>query len=893
MNPLPPHPLAAPAPAAARGMRRPAARRDPRRQGIVAVLAMMFLLIFGSLAAAMAIVSQGNLRTADSHLKINRAMAAAEAGMDIMTYRLDQVTQGDPDDLDNFPGVYTPRGLIDDTSGYELWAGDGTPDNPGIAQLMVEAMTGAQHLHYVEMPGSPRIDTTLGSHRSGKLIRQLVIPAIKVGNQGQAFTATMTPHDLPDNMQPSSSGYDDPFYDRLPYGPPGGDRNSADQELRDQYERDMRVKREAGIDFIVAETVGHNSFHDLPERPLDARFIRVRVTAYDGDLKNLDADPEVVSNNRVYRSISMDFKLGKTIPYAVLSRSRVMIGRNVSIRGNVGSRFTETDKKNGHPVQIQSDFLGLNSALDAEISPISADYPSGGAFHQDLKALDTNDDNRLDINNPTEIAGWPGGEAGARADDADGDGYINEFDLFLLAFDNAPIDGRVTLNEFTNAADLVNEATAVQLFELMDTAGEPQREGWDDGYVDSEDLYSKIRGRISLTATTDQWDTGLTVWGVDPDGPPTDTPNYKDYFQGAVRPDYGDPALTTQDVELERHTFDQHSFDTKSFYDLADGDVIDGANDSGGARSGMTASFTQATPDDAATLEKVPYGAAYGYDYYARPIYVNKVFENARIEVGTNALFVNCRFRGVTYIMVDTRNGDPDFNYTGMLESSGKLKHFDRDADVGGTEVYDTKPFGNNLRFDGCTFEGPIVSGDQNGDQPEQFTHVRNKVTFTGQTKFDFANGTTEAEQELYERSSLLLPHMSVEMGSFNDGATATTDEDGAVTGVTTAETLELSGAVVAGLIDMRGHISLRGTLITTFEPVSGESPVNGNTAPNFNTTLGYFSAGQGDLEADLPTEGGLGKISLVYDPTLALPDGINGPVELRPLTQTYAESGR
>ncbi len=34
-------------------------------RGAAAVLAMMFLMIFGSLAAAMAIVSQGNLSTAD------------------------------------------------------------------------------------------------------------------------------------------------------------------------------------------------------------------------------------------------------------------------------------------------------------------------------------------------------------------------------------------------------------------------------------------------------------------------------------------------------------------------------------------------------------------------------------------------------------------------------------------------------------------------------------------------------------------------------------------------------------------------------------------------------------------------------------------------------------
>ena len=41
----------------------------------------MFLVIFGSLAAAMAVVAQGNLRTADSALRVSRATSAAETGL--------------------------------------------------------------------------------------------------------------------------------------------------------------------------------------------------------------------------------------------------------------------------------------------------------------------------------------------------------------------------------------------------------------------------------------------------------------------------------------------------------------------------------------------------------------------------------------------------------------------------------------------------------------------------------------------------------------------------------------------------------------------------------------------------------------------------------------------
>ncbi len=63
-------------------------RPSVRRRGVSSVLAMMFLVIFGSLAAAMAVVAQGNLRTADSAIKVSRAMSAAETGLVFATRRL-------------------------------------------------------------------------------------------------------------------------------------------------------------------------------------------------------------------------------------------------------------------------------------------------------------------------------------------------------------------------------------------------------------------------------------------------------------------------------------------------------------------------------------------------------------------------------------------------------------------------------------------------------------------------------------------------------------------------------------------------------------------------------------------------------------------------------------
>jgi hypothetical protein len=106
------------------------------------------------------------------------------------------------------------------------------------------------------------------------------------------------------------------------------------------------------------------------------------------------------------------------------------------------------------------------------------------------------------------------------------------------------------------------------------------------------------------------------------------------------------------------------------------------------------------------------------------------------------------------------------------------------------------------------------------------------------------------------------------------------------------SEVIKLSGTIVAGLIDMRGQVEIDGQLLTTFEPQSNTGPVIGETSPQFNTTLGYFSAAEGDLETELP-ENGLGVIKVRYNKDLPLPDGILGPVETIPLWGTYFEGGK
>jgi len=730
--------------------------RRVREQGVGAILAMMFLVIFSSLAAAMAIVAQGNLTTADSSLKINRSLAAAETGMRFLIYRINQVTQGDTSA--GTPGIKIREGEIDPALADTLW----TEVRTQLRDLL------AADFQY-QQGNTPYIDGN-----------KLILPEIPVGPGQPSFSAVFEPHPL------AGENYDDAVYQRPPYSemdPPVSNLN-----------------------------------------PLGPQWIRITVTAGDGPV-----------GSRIFRSVTMDFQLEKKIRFALLSKSRIMIGRNVMIEGPVGSTFIETHLENGHPIQMESDFRGLDAALDANLD----------LFKNTLITNDADGDNRINLASATETDGL----TDPAQYDYDQDGYIDDFDFFMAQYDTNA-DLKVSLAEIDPSGSEIDHQ---QLLRLIDTFGNPNREGYNDGFIDEYDRYAKVRGEVYIAATKESWEDGA----ADPDGPGGADGAYQDYFQGPIHPDFGEDPLTFNADTDKIHEFEPSDFNVASFRAMANNNFASQA----GAPSGTV-------------TEAVPYGAAYPYEYYERPVYENITFDNVLIPRGTNALFRNCTFIGVTFIDTATDNSDPNFNYAGMQEADGTLKHPDRTAMVDGVEVADTKTVSNNIRFDDCTFNGSIVT-----ESPDEYTHVRNKLSFTGTTRFILDSPLTSSEKELFRRSTLLAPHFSIEMGTF-------------IAPDDIQETVEMSGTIVAGLIDMRGQVKIIGTLLTTFEPVSNTGPVLGETSPQFNTTLGYFAKASGDLESELPANG-IGVIQVRYDPTLPLPDGILGHIDLTPNFATYREGGQ
>ncbi len=743
-----------------------------RQRGVAAILSMMFLVILASLAAAMAIVSQGNIATADSHIRINRALAAAETGMEFIIFRLRQATLR----------VTTTDGLVDASNAENLW--DQIRD-----ELLFEFS--AEEHNDVDESGNPAGEPSV---IDGSILH---VGPIRLGEGEPKFRVTFTPHPDLENED-----YDAPYYQRPPY-------DSMDPPVSSS-------------------------------NPLDLTWIRVRVEAWDGP-----QDREIV------RSIQMDFRIEKKIRYALLSSSRVMIGRNVMIDGSIGSRFTEVHLENGHPIQMVSDFRGLNSSLDTDLNVLI----------NTLALNDKNGDNRLNLEHESEVDGIDNPEAL----DRNSDGYIDDYDFFLKHFD-ANADTILTPIELDTATNV----HAAQLLELIDTFGDPTRPGYNDGVIDNDDRYTKIRGEIVLTANQQDWLDGAA------------NDQYQDYLQGPVIAEHDKAPLTFNATDKEIQTFGPGDFDVSSFRSMATGDLSNQATTQFGAHD-PTDPASPNMDTSGAWREEVPYGSAHPYDYYDRPVYENMTFENVTIPKGTNALFKNCTFKGVTFVETTTGNADADYNFAGVTEADGTLKfpdlHAVVDLGAGPIAINDTKSISNNVRFDGCTFEGNIVS-----DTTERYTHIRNKITFTGRTQFkietsEYLNQSSNDHlKQAAQRSTILAPHYSVEMGSFTDPTSTT-------------ETVNLSGTIVAGVIDIRGQAKLRGTILTTFEPISFEAPVIGETSPQFNTTLGYFPSGDGDLEAELPSTG-VGVIQIVYDPTLALPDGIVGAVDLTPLVASYFEGG-
>lgn len=991
-----------------------------QRRGVASVLAMMFLVLFGSLVAAMAITSRSNIRTASTHLEVMQAMSAADTGMAIAERRLAESAER----------FIVANSTITAEFVDGLWKGN--LDDFG--QVMVAA--------------SP---SSVGDDPAG------------------LAEALVNFHMLDTNIITR---------DALDLSEPGILEAWPDADLT-VYQADWWV-----ITPIIAL---QEQIEDSPPPPAyqvvyaplaDGETIRVISIGYDF----------VDGRGPMTRTITRDFRMTKSIDHAIISPSRIMIGKNVQIVGDMGARYDDLDFANGDPLVTRSDFRGLDAGLDARLDELFAILRN--------PALDVDGDNRLRIGHPVEGGAIPGDEINPDAFlDATGDGYVDEFDVFINFFDRAPRDNRIHIaTEFVNDnGDVIDPDLALLidgsnpdrnrngkfgfldynnngLFEpeaspsetLIDWIWVPQSDGtmsrayldgelgYLDGYIDDMDRYVKIDGKLIFRVGQGEW---ASTQG---------NPNTR--IEGAIRPQSAAESAKNFEADDEQLPLVNASSFTSTgsaLLDAADGEsfwvqvqanlALAGKNATLESLHGPTMNYIEASevgstytddegierpmpryqrvdmdingdgrPDnwETAYYEPMPMDSPNVADWYYRPVFDGMVFRNVVIPKGLNALFRDCVFSGVTRVETHTDNSGvfegsagniyAAWSMYGQMEydstigrpvpkrprylfgddpdeydpSSGcvncppleedvlpeealppmamlymaldPLDKADIPADQVGSysaedysslpdpliirtnvwngtayeerlvRVHDSKMYSNNVRFHNCQVVGSIVS-----DTPQEYTHIRNKIQFTGSTRFMTEHPTEQAwnpdEEDLNQilRSSMMLPNFSVDVGTFNSPA----EQD-----------VKLQGAVIAGVLDIRGNAEVDGSLILTFKPTHGEGPLVdlygspiGNPA-GFNTSIGYFGPSDGDFEsidpntlpmhegqrivgwdlngdgfADLgPSEtptsaqiaagavalpfNGYGKIRIKFNPDMQLPDGILLPMRVRPVAESYRE---
>ena len=164
----------------------------------------------------------------------------------------------------------------------------------------------------------------------------------------------------------------------------------------------------------------------------------------------------------------------------------------------------------------------------------------------------------------------------------------------------------------------------------------------------------------------------------------------------------------------------------------------------------------------------------------------------------------------------------------------------------------------NNVRFENCSFHGPIVTSVPNSFTSE--TWKKNVLYFTGNCTF---NNTTDM-QDL----AILAPNYNVNIGN-----TKTLTEGESV----------LTGLIVGGVVDIRGNVEVNGTIISMYDP----DPEDGFRDA---TNVGY--SGESSEASYLPVPDGdaTGTILISPDPDRMIPTGMSSRILVLRDGDSYVE---
>jgi hypothetical protein len=672
-----------------------------RRRGVVSVLAMMFLVMFASLGIALAVVSQGNLRTAETHLTASTAVAAAETGMELAKSRLTAAVSR----------FQIDRGQVTSDLGAKLWSGSWSSPGDGVVSvrppqgyLDTFAPTGIVHV----LMNIHSADQNTVTHADGVNQPGLYSPPSTSVRADEASSNWVRTPTLSVSVAAAGAPTMPPSF-RIWYIP-----------LNDGTRVRVRV---TGYGSVSAS---------------GSSYVAPSAAPAEGSAEGGTPAAPTVAFRPLERTIEQDFQIVKRPKYAVTGGNRIMLGRGAVITGDIGSTYTQfTDQlgnalANADPVVLQSDFYGLDTALDAKLND----------FFAGVKQYDVDMDGRLRPAHATESRGLPSNTKDYNADgvpdrafdDVTGDGYVDDFDIFLKHFDRDN-DGRVTLStrltngtpaagrsaEFTSDDDLAllidarnPDRNRNAIFGYVDAnannkwdAGETILDsitlpdgtgvlldvqgGWRDGVIDRKDQYAKVNGRIQYRAPWSTYQSSLSGRSL----------GISDILQGSISPQQTGQApvefgVSADDLpEVNSSTFTSEGStgtraresllglrpaSTKSFWQQV-GEQIGVAPTSGQTWQQACMAYTETRTDrtrarffrstmpnaQVVTLtgqniwERSPFQGMTTNDFYFRNRFENMVFSNVEIPQGVNGLFVNCTLVGVTWIRTQRDNSWPQW----------------------------------------------------------------------------------------------------------------------------------------------------------------------------------------------------------------------------------------
>jgi hypothetical protein len=127
-----------------------------------------------------------------------------------------------------------------------------------------------------------------------------------------------------------------------------------------------------------------------------------------------------------------------------------------------------------------------------------------------------------------------------------------------------------------------------------------------------------------------------------------------------------------------------------------------------------------------------------------------------------------------------------------------------------------------------------------------------------------YFTGSATFQNQAMEEATILAPHFNVNLGNTNP---------------VEGDTNELTGAIVGGIVDVRGNAEINGTIISMCDTTAWSS--------GYVTNIG---ATMGDGGSETTEPGDVGTIHITPDPDRMLPSGIKTPIVIVTNANSYLE---